>query len=266
MGVFKPPIGTIDADTLNGYSSTHFATPDDIELFNFKGIIDCSTNPNFPSATVGDIYKVSKSGLIGGVSGAVVTANDSLYCNTSTESGDYATVGINWDIVPADNSYAVIGPTSSINENIVIFDGTDGIHLKDSGSNVSDFATTSHSHNQVVGITSIIDGGGSAIQSSTSFGFLDIPFDCTITGWTLLADQSGTISIDIKKCNYSEFPTNTSIVGSLNPGITSSNKASSENLTGWTTAISANDILEFYVDSADTIERVTLTLKATRSI
>ena len=35
----------------------------------FKGVVDCSTNPDYPAADCGWTYKVSVAGKIGGVSG-----------------------------------------------------------------------------------------------------------------------------------------------------------------------------------------------------
>lgn len=111
-------------------------------------------------------------------------------------------------------------------------------------------------------ITFVIDGGGSAITTGV-WGFLEIPFDCTITQVTLLADQTGSIVIDIWKDTYANFPpTNAdSITASAPPTISSAVKAQDATLTGWTTSITAGDILAFNVDSATTVERVTLSLK-----
>ncbi|MBA7714548.1 hypothetical protein ES703_123574 [subsurface metagenome] len=47
-------------------------------------------------------------------------------------------------------------------------------------------------------ITFIIDGGGAEIALGEK-GHLEIPFACTITGWTILADQSGSIVVDVWK-------------------------------------------------------------------
>lgn len=114
-------------------------------------------------------------------------------------------------------------------------------------------------------ITFIIDGGGSAITTGSK-GDVTIPFDCTITQWTVLADQTGSIVIDVKAATYSTFPTATSIVGAGNkPTITSSTKGQATP-SGWTTTtINAGDCLDFNVDSASTVTRVTLSLTITRN-
>ena len=47
---------------------------------------------------------------------------------------------------------------------------------------------------RVVGIT--IDGGGS-VPSTGVKGYIVIPYGCTVTGWTIIADQSGLASVDV---------------------------------------------------------------------
>lgn len=113
-------------------------------------------------------------------------------------------------------------------------------------------------------ITYIIDGGGSAITTGVK-GFLEIPFDFTITGWTLLADASGSIVIDVWKDTYANFPpvVGDTIAGSEKPTLSSVQKNQDLSLSTWTTAITAGDILAFNVDSATTVTRVTLSIRGT---
>jgi len=115
---------------------------------------------------------------------------------------------------------------------------------------------------EIAGIVFIIDGGGSAITTGEK-GHLRIPFKCEIQRVTLLADQSGSIKIDIWKDTYANFPPTDadSICGGNEPEISSAQKYQDSTLSGWTKTINAGDILAFNVDSAATIERVTLVLK-----
>lgn len=115
-------------------------------------------------------------------------------------------------------------------------------------------------------ITFIIDGGGSAITTGEK-GHLEIPFACTINRVTMMADQSGSIVVDIWKDTYANFPPTDadSITASAPPTISSAQKSQDDTLTGWTTAISADDILAFNVDSCTTITRVTISLQVTRT-
>lgn len=113
-------------------------------------------------------------------------------------------------------------------------------------------------------ITFIIDGGGVTITTGIK-GDLEIPFACTIVAATLLADQSGSIVIDIWKDTYANYPPTVAdtITASAKPTISTATKSQDTTLTGWTTAITAGDTLRFNVDSVTTIQRVTLSLKVT---
>lgn len=66
----------------------------------FKGVTDCSANPNYPAADAGHLYIVSVAGKIGGASGVTVEAGDMFICKVdSTASGNQATVGANWGVI-----------------------------------------------------------------------------------------------------------------------------------------------------------------------
>ncbi len=113
-------------------------------------------------------------------------------------------------------------------------------------------------------ISVIIDGGGSAITTGVK-AYLEAPVACTITVATLLADVSGSVVIDLWKVAYASYPptvTNT-ITASAKPTISSAVKSRLTTLTGWTTAVSAGDILAVNVDSASTIKRLTVALTIT---
>ena len=111
-------------------------------------------------------------------------------------------------------------------------------------------------------LTFIIDGGGSAITTGIK-GDLEIPFACTIEEVIVLADQTGSIVVDIWKDTYANFPPTDadSITASATPTLSSAIKAQNNTLTGWTTSIVAGDILRFNVDSATTVQRVSIILQ-----
>jgi hypothetical protein len=127
-------------------------------------------------------------------------------------------------------------------------------------------ADKSAHHSNVLSLTFIIDGGGSAITTGEK-GHLEIPFACTITQVTMLADQSGSIVVDVWKDSYANFPPTDadSITASAPPTISSAQKSQDATLTDWTTAISAGDILAFNVDSCTTITRVTISIRVTKT-
>jgi len=116
-------------------------------------------------------------------------------------------------------------------------------------------------------ITFIRDGNGTVLPTGV-MGDIQIPFACTITGWTLLANASGSIVIDIWKDTYANYPPTDadSITAAAVPSITSTTKNTSSTLTGWTTSIAANDTLRFNIDSVTTITRISLLLHVKRFI
>jgi len=115
-------------------------------------------------------------------------------------------------------------------------------------------------------LTFVIDGGGEVITTGEK-GHLEIPYACTIKQVTMLADQSGSIVVDIWKKAYGSYPpaNGDSITASAPPTISSAQKSQDATLTGWTKSISSGDILAFNVDSCATIQRVTISLLVERT-
>jgi hypothetical protein len=99
------------------------------------------------------------------------------------------------------------------------------------------------------------DNGASALTTGAKKVYVSVPYDCTITRWRIIADQSGSIVFDIWKQTFAAFPPTVaqSITASAKPTLSAAQTAESATLTGWTTAISAGDILEINVDSVTTV-------------
>lgn len=99
----------IDTDTsLAANSDTRIASQKAVKayvdgkvvgLLDYQGAIDASTNPNFPAASKGDVYRISVAGKIGGASGTVVQAGDEIVANADNAGGTLASVGASWDII-----------------------------------------------------------------------------------------------------------------------------------------------------------------------
>lgn len=123
---------------------------------------------------------------------------------------------------------------------------------------------------QVANMEFVIDGGGSAISTGVK-GYLTVDFNGFIQQAELLADQSGSIVVNIWKCTYAQFDAGAThpvvgdkITASAPPTISGAVKAQDATLTGWTTSFSAGDVFAFNVDSVATVQRVTLALKVLR--
>ncbi len=134
--------------------------------------------------------------------------------------------------------------------------------------NDTSVATTAYVQSEIAeaikgsfGIT--VDGGGSVLTTGSK-GFVVVPFTCTITGWSIVADASGSVTFDVEKAADATIPS-TSIVASAAPALSSDQIERSTTLTGWTTAVTANDVIEFEITgSPATITRATLQIHYTR--
>jgi Collagen triple helix repeat (20 copies) len=115
--------------------------------------------------------------------------------------------------------------------------------------------------NPVKELTITFDNAGSALPTGQVNIFYTIPYDATITGWSITGSPSGSISVDIWK-NYQSIPTiaNT-ITGGNYVTLTATQINGSNNLSGWSTSVRSGDIFEFNINSAASLTRACLVLK-----
>ena len=133
-------------------------------------------------------------------------------------------------------------------------------------SNISD-GTYQNTPSQLATTTInfVISGGGAEIATGLK-GFLEVPVDGVLVAWTLMADQSGAIKIDVWKAAYADYPPDNtdSMTNGHEPEIAASGaKAQDTDITDWSSedSVSAGDILAFNVDSVTTITQCTISLK-----
>ena len=109
------------------------------------------------------------------------------------------------------------------------------------------------------GFTAVIDGSGAPIVTGVKFDIY-VPAKCTITKMTLLADQTGSIVIDLWKDTYANFPPTDadSITSTSEPEINAGVKYQDESLTDWVVDCEEGDIIRVNVDSCSTITRCIL--------
>jgi hypothetical protein len=114
--------------------------------------------------------------------------------------------------------------------------------------------------NQIAAIPGAINvsiGDGVYPIEAGVIAYLHVPAAQTITGWTILADVSGSIVVDVWKDSYANFPPTVAdtIAGANKPTLSSAQKNQVGSLS-W--AITAGDVLAFKVDSASTVTRVSI--------
>lgn len=137
-------------------------------------------------------------------------------------------------------------------------------HYTTAGGGGGGGGATPNQNIRTFGLT--IDGGGSPITTGIK-GDVTVPFAGTITGWTILGDQTGSIVVDVWMDTYANYPPTVAdtIAGSEKPTISAGIKGQDLTLTTWTTAVVAGNTMRFNVDSAATLTRVNLVIQMTAS-
>lgn len=168
---------------------------------------------------------------------------------------------------PAAGNFTTLGATGALTTNVT-GGGTQCLQASNTGVITG---TASVCSSNAISLTFVVDGGGSTITTGLK-GYIEVPWNGTITEATLLADQSGSVVVDVWKCTYAQFDASAThpvaadkITASAPPTISTSTKSQDSTLTGWTTTVSLGDVLAFNVNSATTIQRVTLSLRVTKS-
>jgi len=119
----------------------------------------------------------------------------------------------------------------------------------------------------------VIGDGTNVITTGATGRYLG-PFDFsgTIQSWSIIGQESGTVSIDLWKTTYTAFDAGAThpaasdkISASAPISMTSSTKNQSSSLTGWTTAFSVGDIFALNVSSASLSKQVMIFLKVSKT-
>jgi hypothetical protein len=137
-----------------------------------------------------------------------------------------------------------------------------GVYSPTDHTHAGVYSPVAHTH--TFGIEAIL-GNGSETVATGLLGFVVVPFACTISSCQLVADAVGSIVVNIWRGAGTIPVLAGSIVAAAKPTLSSAQLVSDVTLTGWTTSLTAGDILGFNVESASTVKQVTLALRGTRS-
>ncbi len=111
------------------------------------------------------------------------------------------------------------------------------------------------------GATFVSSDGSSALTAGATAYFV-APYACTIAAWSVTAN-AGTATVDIwKVAAGTAIPTSgNTITASATPALSSGTSVRSTTLTGWTTTVSANDIIGINLEVVATASYVNLTVE-----
>lgn len=189
-----------------------------------------------------------------------VQANTIKFGNgTVTDNGD-GSVSVN-NLVASDQIWAAKGDlavgTASDTATILTSGSVNGQKLVAASAETTGLRWI----NDTFGWNIIIGTGAAEIADGVA-GDIEAPYNCKITSVRLLADQSGSIVIDVWKGTFANLPTDAnSITSATPPTITTATKSEDTTLSSWTVDITAGDVLRFNVDSCTTIEQVTVSIR-----
>jgi hypothetical protein len=107
----------------------------------------------------------------------------------------------------------------------------------------------------------VLGDGLAAIVAGTQIDII-MPAAMNVKSHTMVANESGSIVLDIWKCSYTQFDNSThpvvgdSITASAKPTISSAHKAQDTTLTGWAKGVVLYDVWRINVDSCTSIKRL----------
>lgn len=112
----------------------------------------------------------------------------------------------------------------------------------------------------------VLDGGGSTITTGYK-SFTTTAFSGEILSYTVLADRTGSIVIDVWKDSYANYPLTSgdSICATNKVTLATGIKNTDSTLTSWTKNFAVGDNFGFNVDSVSGVQKISLTLRVKKA-
>lgn len=238
-----------DAAPSAGDVMTFGAPSTNISSITFKGVASANTASAIVARDGSGNF--SAGTITAALSGNATTATTASAGDSATaffSSGEIEEARIHADIARDSEVTSAISALSSVYQPL--------------DSDLTALAGISAANLRISTLGITIDGAGSAITTGTK-GYIVVPFACTIQSWSVVADQSGSIVLDVWKNTTTPTNANT-ITASAKPTLSTAQLAVAQAATGWTTSVAANDVLGFEVESASTVTQATLTIACQR--
>ena len=161
-----------------------------------------------------------------------------------------------------DELHNVQAQTPTVNDVLYYFGGTPGQWKTAQASTLLPTSIKTGS----CGVT--FDGQGGTISNGKT-AYVQIPYNGTLTGWTLVSNASGSCTVTVFKDTYANFPptTPTDNIYSVQPALSSQQR--NQNLTptyvGSQATVTAGDWIGFTISGVTTVSWVNLTISITKT-
>jgi len=215
------------------------------------------------------VYDVAGDGKVDAAAGGTGIDTSASTGLPHVGDGDWEVILTNLDAEAAPTvnddttkGYAVGSRWMYDEKEYVCLDATEGAAVwKETTAATDDWITTG----AITALEFLIDGCGEAIVAGQK-GHLYVPYNCRVTAVVMLADQVGSIVVDIwNDTHVASPPTDAdSITGDDPPTIDAAQKSYNNTLHDWDVTLAAHTWLAYNVDSCTDIERVTVALVVTR--
>lgn len=203
-----------------------------------------------------------------------ITASNCTFlgANADTLSGSNVTsaIAIGYNAKVSGSNMCAIGGTGADAVKVII-GGTSAINTLDVVGNISCSVITASNFVGLVGSLGMSFGNGTSTTITPGTTVYSIaPYNCTITNWNIMGNQAGgTFVVDIWKTsslsNTVPSSSNSICSGQFIQLSSSQYYISSSVPTNWTTSISKNDILAFYISASNNLSVVSLTIGTIRN-
>jgi len=226
-----------------------------------------------PSASAGNLAIVDC--IVTALGGNGITITNPSTTLTLLNSQVLVTAGNNVAPISVAGIYSIINtvydkPTSTFTgistNSIDYFQYINADKFIKQGGTASEFLMADGSVTSGVGSCGVtFDGGGQVIQTKTAY--VQIPYNGTLTSWSMVADQAGACTIAVSKSTFAGFPP-TSPVYSVNPAIPATNQTATNPTPTYNVGmatITAGDVLKFDISAITTITWVNLSIKITKT-
>jgi hypothetical protein len=160
---------------------------------SYKGNIDASTDPNYPSARIGDSYRISVAGKIGGSLGKSVDIGDMIVSTGISVSGNESTVGQYWNIIQGKINRGVSGSESSTDGYIPVWSGSTG-RILSSGYSTSGTGSVALTNSPAFTTPSLGVATATSINNLAVVGNEFQPNNSLSVTGNVSIDEAGTVS------------------------------------------------------------------------